>query len=148
MKTYVKEIWKKYHDHAPKWLQNSLTPCMAGAFIHDLFPLFPLSEVEISKYLFDDRSPLMIIPKYVIDKSKEYMDNPEKCTPSPWVYYTEKYFPQVDYKWIDTIIKGRTKNYEQITKDIYDGAVELSNVKKCFDLSDILKYIGEYYDKR
>ena len=143
MKPYVKEIWEEYHKHAPQWLHNVLTPCMSGAFLHDVFPFIPLREAPrlSSESILKPGSPLMIIPEYVIEKSEEYIKDPSKCTKSPWVYWTEKYFPEVDYKWIDTIIQGRTDDYEKITKDIYDGAAQLAKVQPCYDLSDVLDYI-------
>lgn len=145
MKDYVSKIWEEYHKHAPKWLQDALSPCMVGAAVHDLFPFIPLQEIKSAQYILNNQSPLMWIPDYVIQKSEEYMNNPDKCTVSPWVYNTEKYFPQVDFKWIDNILAGRTRDYERIRKDIYDGALELSRVKPCYDLTDLMTNIKEKF---
>jgi hypothetical protein len=147
MKEYVRKIWEKYHEHAPKWLQDALSPCMVGAAVHDIFPFIPLQEIKETQYLLNNNSPLMWIPNYVIEKSEEYMKNPDQCTVSPWVYNTEKYFPNVDFVWIDTILNGRTRDYERIRKDIYEGALELSRVQPCYDLRDLISYMRKRFSE-
>ena len=149
MKDYARDIWKEYHNHAPFWLNHLMPPKTIGALVHDLNPLIPPDPVVIlsSEAIFSDKSPASIVPYYSSDASQEYMGDTSKCTPSPWVYRTERGLADVDFHWFEIILKDRTKNWPKIRKDLLDGAVEMKQVKPCFDATELIRFSNGYFAK-
>lgn len=142
MKDYVRDIWAMYHDTAQNWLRGGFASKATGHVIHDIFPFFPPEPVSTfsTEVIFSDRSPVSALTLYTKDTSVKYIKDTSKCTENPWTYYTDKHFHEVDFPWLEIILKDRTDNWVEIRKDLLEGAEEISRVKPCFDQTGLIEH--------
>lgn len=110
-------------------MYSSLVTVISGA-------RFPPEVVKVVKPLF------VTTGIHDTDSVAEYVEDPSKCTPNPYVYHAmTNEMKNMDLPWIDKIIKGRTPNYEEVHAKLAQGAEELSHAQKCYKADDFFDLI-------
>jgi hypothetical protein len=133
MNPEVKQLWKTYFCRANFWA-NTFTPEQYDVAIQMLTNLkLGPTFTKLGKPVFTKNG------RHDVDTVVEYIENPEKCVENPYVYNAMHHTTDLDSGFIKTVIRKRTKDYDQIAKIIDDSAQELSkNVKKCYSFNDAL----------
>ncbi|MHB8154319.1 MAG: hypothetical protein ACYDG3_14930 [Bacillati bacterium] len=138
MKSELSEYWHTYFCHASAWT-DGINEDMYSSIIAAIVPgvHIPSEIISIGKPFFVKAG------NHDMDGLAEYIDNPSKCTPNPYVYHSMKNIKELDLKWVDIVIRNRTDNYDKVSKELSKSADELSHPIACYDGDEIANMIKD-----
>jgi hypothetical protein len=131
-------LWRRYYCRAASGWADEITPEMYSTMVSLITEMhFPGPLIQIAKPVFVNTG------KHDVDGVAKHIDNPDKCVSNPFVHHAMNNIKKLDLKWIDIIIKDRTKNYDEVYHRLDSAADEIQQSKTCYNPTELFYLMGD-----
>jgi hypothetical protein len=138
-----KDFWEQYYSRGKEWF-SELPP----SFVQDIVEVTADLELpeQAAKLLGKGgaafRELFTFLAPAVLGQTKNYIENPDQCTPSSWTYHTVKYANTIDAGYWDDALRG-FESAKEVQARIHSTAQEFDHPKDCFSFRKQLDMLPE-----